>query len=124
MAAVDGPADPFLNEVGILTSDHHVQDSSRGGHNQNGRENAEERKDDQHLPSNCAPGFFYILNELHWLSEAIRWASAYALATSVRPRNGPSSPLPDTIGTIPAATATAPIQKANDRRFLMKSLRG
>src|SRR4051812_42033467 len=78
MAAVDDPVDLLLNEVGILTSDHHVQDSSRGGHNQNGRENAEERKDDQHLPSNCAPGFFYLLNELHWLSEAIQWTSAYA----------------------------------------------
>jgi hypothetical protein len=54
-AAVDDPVYAFLNERGIFTSYNNVQSGDRGGRNQNGRDNAEEGKNDQHLPSNCPP---------------------------------------------------------------------
>jgi len=69
---VDDPVDPFLNEVGVLTPHDDVYDSNRGGQNQNCRDNAEERKNDQHLPSNCAPGFSCSLKQFHWLSKPTR----------------------------------------------------
>jgi hypothetical protein len=65
IATIDDTVDPFLNEVGIGTPYHNVQDGGRAGGNQDCRDYAEERENDEHLPSNCAPGFFDLLNELH-----------------------------------------------------------
>jgi hypothetical protein len=67
VATINNPAYPFFDNVGAFTPDHDVQARNREAGDQNRRHDAEERENDEHLPSDLAPGFLYVSEELHWL---------------------------------------------------------
>jgi hypothetical protein len=59
-AAIHNHLYPLLNKVGTLPPYHDVQDCDREARDKNNRNNTEERKDEQHLPANCAPRVFHV----------------------------------------------------------------
>ena len=57
--------DSLLDKVSGLSSYHDVQDRDREARDKNHRNNTEERKDEQHLPANCAPRVFHAQKNTH-----------------------------------------------------------